>query len=328
MVKAMQFVRRQRANAETFITDAAGLVALKPAWRDLWRRSPSATPFQSPDWLLPWWDVFAPGELRVIAVHEDGALRGLAPLYRDGTRLFPLGVSLSDYVDILASPAALAAIAAALAAMADVEECVFDEVRPGAAVLGLEVAGFSERMASASACPLLELAGGWKAAVSASAQRHLRTARRRAARRGECVILEGDADNGLALVAELKRLNDLRHQHSVFSDPRVEAFHVAALPGLIEQGLVRLYALTIGDAMAAVYCGFLHGTRAYAYLGGFDPAFAYESPGSILLGHAVMAAANEGAQVFDFLRGSEAYKYDWGARDRFNVRFTLARRHA
>jgi Protein involved in cellulose biosynthesis (CelD) len=308
------------------VTEPAGLAALRQEWGDLWQRCPSATPFQSPEWLMPWWDVFAPGDLRVIAVHENGELAGLAPLYRDGNCLKPIGVSLSDYQDILVAPGRgiRAAIASAIAAMRDVESCDFDEVSPDATVLSLEIFGWHERISCASSCPQLNLTAR---AVPPSTLRHLRTARRRAARRGECIILEGDADNALSLIAELARLNKLRQEDSAFKDPRVEAFHTAALPGLIEQGLVRLYALTIADAVAAVYYGFLHNRRAYAYLGGFDPAFAFESPGAILLGHAIESAVKEGARVFDFLRGEEAYKYAWGARGCYNVRYLLARPH-
>jgi CelD/BcsL family acetyltransferase involved in cellulose biosynthesis len=36
----------------------------------------------------------------------------------------------------------------------------------------------------------------------------------------------------------------------------------------------------------------------------------------VLVGCAIEAAAEEGAREFDFLRGREAYKYRWGARDR------------
>jgi CelD/BcsL family acetyltransferase involved in cellulose biosynthesis len=68
--------------------------------------------------------------------------------------------------------------------------------------------------------------------------------------------------------------------------------------------------------MVGGYVGFLHGERAMSYFGGFDPLFAFESPGTILLGHAMERAAIEGARVFDFLRGAESYKYVWGARDR------------
>ncbi len=53
----------------------------------------------------------------------------------------------------------------------------------------------------------------------------------------------------------------------------------------------------------------------YYYLGGFDPDYAALSPGALLVGHAIEAAVREGAVAFDFLRGREAYKRRWGARD-------------
>lgn len=47
--------------------------------------------------------------------------------------------------------------------------------------------------------------------------------------------------------------------------------------------------------------------RAYACLGGFDPAEAFVSPGILLIGHAIEEAARKGAREFHFLRGREAY---------------------
>ena len=71
----------------------------------------------------------------------------------------------------------------------------------------------------------------------------------------------------------------------------------------------------VAGRTAGVYYGLLHRRRAYAYLGGFDPDFAHESPGVVLIGHAIAEAADEGAEQFDFLRGREDYKYRWGAED-------------
>ena len=102
-----------------------------------------------------------------------------------------------------------------------------------------------------------------------------------------------------------------------------------ALAGLCERGIARLFALTIGSELAGVYYGFLHRHRAYAYLGGFDPRFAYFSPGAILIGHAIEDALRNGACEFHFLRGREAYKYAWGAVDHQNLRRTfVGRSHA
>ena len=83
------------------IRTAEDLAALQPQWWELWRRS-AASPFLSPAWLLPWWQVFHPGELCSIALFEDGRLIVLAALYCDRGRLLPVGIALSDYLDVLA----------------------------------------------------------------------------------------------------------------------------------------------------------------------------------------------------------------------------------
>ena len=104
----------------------------------------------------------------------------------------------------------------------------------------------------------------------------------------------------------------------MLADDGVALFHALAMPRLCDRGLARLYALEIGDRIAGVYYGLQFGDRAYAYLGGFDPSFDSISPGTILIGHAIERAEGEGAREFDFLRGSESYKYRWGASDRSN----------
>jgi CelD/BcsL family acetyltransferase involved in cellulose biosynthesis len=61
------------------ITNGKAFEALAPQWWELWRRCPSATPFQTPALLLPWWRHFAPGQLVAIAVWREDRLIGLAP---------------------------------------------------------------------------------------------------------------------------------------------------------------------------------------------------------------------------------------------------------
>src|SRR3954465_464864 len=90
------------------IHDAEALAALESEWWELWKRVPAAGPFQSPAWLLPWWHAFAPGALHLIAAWRRRRLVALAPLYLEngarGRRLLPLGISLSDYQDLLIDP--------------------------------------------------------------------------------------------------------------------------------------------------------------------------------------------------------------------------------
>ncbi len=321
------------------IRDPAHLAALVPEWRDLWHRSEIATPFQSPDWLLPWWDTFAPGELRCIAVYAGERLIALAPLYREsgvcGPRLLAVGVSISDYLDILIDPAhsdSVSALASAIEEMEDIEAVEWNEMQPDAGALRLPPpSGWDVRRTAASPCPVVALPEDreqLRNVISPSRWRHLRTAQNRAARCGETVILQGDVDNSAALLNELVRLHrasSRKRDDDVFSDPRVAEFHAAALPQLARLGLVRLYALSIDGHIAAVYYGFQHRDRAYAYQCGYDPAFAFQSPGALLIAHAMKQAIREGAREFHFLRGNEPYKYEWGARDRMNICYRLLR---
>lgn len=314
------------------VTRAEGLNELSPEWDALWRRSPVATPFQAPAWLMPWWNAFAPGELRSIVVRTGGRVVGFVPLYLEqalyGSRLLPIGISLSDYSDILFDPEypeALPAIRRALEQMNDWRAVEWPELPSGSVASEVFKDQWRVERQAGSTCPYVEIEKGvtsLRSLVSPSRWRHLRTARNRAARRGSVNIFGANAVTACSILRELIRLHAASaggRGANVFSDKRVETFHYTALPELMNTGLLRLYAMQIDDDVAAVYYGFHHRDRAYAYCSGYDPNFSFESPGALLIAHAMEEAIREGAREFDFLRGQESYKYEWGAKDRRNA---------
>jgi CelD/BcsL family acetyltransferase involved in cellulose biosynthesis len=96
----------------------------------------------------------------------------------------------------------------------------------------------------------------------------------------------------------------------------LEEFHRDAARGLLQEGLLRMYTLSLGRHIAAGFYGYHAAGRTVFYLGGFDPAFASYSPGKLVVAHAIEdAIVRDRARTFDFLRGAEAYKYAWGAAD-------------
>lgn len=319
--------------------DLDALEALAPEWWALWRRTPNATPFGSPAWLIPWWRHFHPGALWVIAVRVEGALVGLAPFYLEdgpqGRRILPVGISLSDHCDVLIDPAFAQIAAAAIVAHLESRSALWDgwdleELPPDAAALALPVpAGCDETLGPQSACPVLALEAGL-AVIPKRKLRKLRMAHHRLDRRDGAEILRVEPDRSGDFLAELSRLHGARWRSrgeaGVLADGTVQRFQADAIAPLGEAGLLRLLLLRIGGVTAGAYYGFHHGSRAYAYVGGFDPAFTFESPGTVLTGHAIEQAVREGAQEFHFLRGEEAYKYEWGALDRWNVRRSFRRR--
>lgn len=317
------------------MTDPADDPRLLADWRDLYARVACASPFQSPDWLTAWWRAFHPGALRLVAVREGARLVALAPLYREvgpaGRRLLPLGISLSDDTDVLVDPAradAGARLVAAVAAGGDFDRWSLEDLLPGSAGLALPCpAGYADTRAAQSARPALSLAGprdgdGLPLTVPADRRRKLRRARRLARERGGFEIRRDPPPE--AFLAALERLHGARWaargEAGLFADDRARAFHRGALLAMTQAGLARTALVSIGGTVAGAYYGLARGERALAYMGGFDPALAHDSPGAILIGDAVVRAVEDGMETFDFLRGREAYKYAWGAEDRWTMR--------
>lgn len=320
------------------IEELSRLKELAPQWLDLWQRIPGATPFQSPAWLLAWYENFRPGPLRCVVVHRSQRLVALAPFYLEigaHRRLLPLGISVSDYLDVLVDPecegAAGTLLLTHLLASGSADTLCCEELHPNASALRLwSMSEWCTALERQSACPVLALDRlSLRGQVPKTILRRLQLARNRVRRR-HGVVAAASAQTAGDLLQELFRLHTARwvsrDQPGVVADHLVRRFHETALPALIGCGWPRIYGLCIGSRMVGAYYGMQYRDRAFAYLTGFDPAFAYEGPGTVLIGHAIEQAAAQGVREFHFLRGREPYKYAWGARDFWNARLELRRR--
>ncbi len=316
----------------TLITRTGDLVRLLPEWWALWSRSERTTPFQSPAWLLPWWQVFHPGDLMTVAVRRDGLLVGLAPFYLEqgpyGRRLLPLGIGITDYLDVLIDGAPFEAVGDAMAAAYAAEGARWDlwsleELRPGAVARNLPFGRLRGEEQGQSACPVLTLPPSEAEWHGSRGGRRWRRAWNRVLRHDRVVIVEGDGVTGSALLEAVIDLHGRRWtangEAGVLANPDVRLFHRTVVPRLLASNLLRLFGLQVEGRMVAAYYGFTHRGEAYAYINGFDPAFGFESPGTALIGHAIQDAVAGGCTRFHFLRGQEPYKYDWGAEDQWNI---------
>lgn len=318
------------------------LFALRDDWWDLWERT-DTTPFQSPAWCIPWWQVFRPGRLCTAVCRAGDRLVGLAALYRESgagpARVLPVGIALGDYLDILVDPrhpAAGEALLERLQADDEWEVCSLEELQSSAVALRIGTPpGCREQREQQSAAPVLPLPTSLeqlRTVVPASKLRNLRNARRRAQRRGELQIESVDAGGAAQFLETLFGLHRARWNSrgapGIVSDDLVRRFHRIAIPYFVDRGVARLFQVRIAGTIAAAYYGFCHHGRAYAYLSGFDPSLSFESPGTLVVGHAIETAVTEGCQEFHFLRGQEPYKYLWGATDRWTWRRTFVRETA
>jgi CelD/BcsL family acetyltransferase involved in cellulose biosynthesis len=312
-------------------TTADALERLHPEWAALWARCPDATPFQSPEWVLAWWQRFGGSDQWVITLRRAGRLAAVLPLFVWRTpagvrKALVIGTGLSDYTDALIEPGADGAarqLLARVAAERRWEACEFHQLRDSSPLLSAPAPGCRDEITAGDPCPVLALPDRVEklnSCVPARMLSKLRYSRRRAAASGPVRVERADERTLDELFDALLRLHAARWsaegQPGVLADESVRRFHREAARGLLRAGALRLYGLRIGDrAAAALYGVHAHG-RAYYYIGGFDPALGLLSPGTLVVGHAIEEAVREGCREFDFLRGGEEYKYRWGAEDR------------
>jgi CelD/BcsL family acetyltransferase involved in cellulose biosynthesis len=93
-------------------------------------------------------------------------------------------------------------------------------------------------------------------------------------------------------------------------------FHEYVSKWLFDTGLLRFYRLRVeGRTVATLYC-FESAGRLYYYQGGIDPAWERESVGTVLMGQVIKDAFDRRLVLFDFMRGTEDYKFRWTSRTR------------
>ncbi|MDQ6708246.1 MAG: GNAT family N-acetyltransferase [Acidobacteriota bacterium] len=318
------------------ITTIDGLEKLAPEWRSLYRRCPNATPFQSPEWLLPWLrHMFRGGEIWALVYRHENRLAALASLFirrhwRDfETRQISfIGTGISDYLDVLADPdSAPLGISSILAHIAENRSrwdiCHLQELRPSSPLLAADFpAGVSKRVMPAGICPVLRLPESM-ALVTERLPHKFRTDLRRAGNRlrtsGDFIFETATSENLSEYLEALFRLHsarwELRDEPGVLRSVDIREFHREAAQGLFDAGQLRVHGLRRENEIVAVVYSFLNNDRAYAYLGGFDPAISRLSPGSVLIEFAIKSAVEEGVREYDFLREKEEYKHLWGAVD-------------
>ena len=318
----------------TLLTNVTALAAIAEEWLALWQRTDAATPFQSPMWLLPWWQHFGSNDLAVIALRKAGTLVALAPLYviRDedsgeSLGLF-LGTGVSDYLDVLSGIQHLEAIMERLLSI-DCQLWDLQQIRNSSPLLHAPLFdAWSDNVEEQDPCLVLEIDGAddeLESLVSTHFRKKLRYYKRSLA----CTFEDANPSNLDSMLDALFALHGARWQRrgmpGMLADDIIQRFHRQVARAMLDAGALRMFAMHSGGRVVAVFYGFAHHHTVYYYLSGYDPKLEKLSPGTVLVSHAIEQAVRDGLVEFDFLRGAEDYKYAWGAKDRMNFRRQLVR---
>lgn len=323
----------------------------KQEWNALVQKSHSNSPFLLHGYLKNWWThkgggEWAESELVLISGHLDGQLIGIAPffsaIHEGEKKILLLGsIEISDYLDFIYEPEyGSEFITQTLAFLAEEESTSFErlllvnlpESSPTLNYLKEACKKNNWKLDSERAyhTPAIHLADTWDAYLAgiAKKQRHeIRRKMRRAAESPQNVSWY-TVNNQENLKVEIESFFDL-----MITDPDKKRFLTDAMRAQMQaiiqwafdEELLQLSFLTVDDQKAAAYLCFDYLDRIWVYNSGFDPSFREYSPGWVMLSYLIQNAIENGKNVFDFMRGDEAYKYRFGAEDGFVLKVEINR---
>ncbi|MFG2005048.1 GNAT family N-acetyltransferase [Spirillospora sp. NPDC048911] len=324
--------------------DEQALLELVDPLRDLYRRSPAATPFQSPAWLAAWWSNYGrSGCLRLALVWRDQTLMAAAPLLvvRRATMpvLVPLAHSISDFSDLLVdadhADEALAWLITALLAEPHWSAIDLTQLRPGSTAHDL-ARHWPGRVWRTQAAPCLELPGGPLGELLATYPGRTAGKLRSKLRKIDnqrIAVSEVAAHEAPQAVHELLRLHTLQwHGRKINPEHMRDRFrrHLAqACTEMIrhDEAVVFQYR-DAGGRLIATDLVLIGHRLAGAYLYGCRPTLRNSIDVTLMLLRQDLACTDSrGLPVFSMLRGQEPYKAKWRPTTVVNQRLILGRGH-
>ena len=310
-------------------------------WDDLLAGARLRSPFLSWTWQREWLRSFAAGrrlEVRRV-VDAAGFPVALLPLYESAPGVMTLvgGAAVSDYLDLLALAGREEGAWNALLESRAAERAVWElhAVPAASPTVSLVPAlapshALRAEVTLEERCPVLTLPRSWEEYLATLPGKHRHELTRKIRRfereepdaRTSIVFRPADIEGRLGDFLDLHRRS--REGKARFMDPRMEQFFRIVLPALARRGQARLWFLDLASGPAAAFVTLEWEDVVGLYNSGFHPGRAALAPGIVLLAHLVRDAIDRGKRRFDFLRGEERYKYEFGPspEDVYAVRVT------
>lgn len=322
------------------VEDFPALLELKAEWSCFLESLPEVTPFHVPEWLLAWWRHFGSGRLRVFVFRNDRQMAAVLPFFchewQGRRQLTLVGAGVSDYLD---PPIArrfcadvLRILPTELKRVQCWDVCSWQDLNAISPLRELAWGDeFIVTVEGDSECAETAISGDFEAWYARRPHGLRRNARRyleKALTIGEPEFYVRHEPNA-ELVNALMTLHAARWQKQGQTGMIVQNQSANFLREVLERfaakGILRFFTLRFRSQIVAIICGFHYRNVLYSYLSAFDPEYEKFGFGRTLLYHALRHAFENGYRSWNFLRGSEPYKFDWGARHIRKCRITVTR---
>lgn len=172
--------------------------------------------------------------------------------------------------------------------------------------------GDSSQVEKQEVAPYIDLPKTWEEYLSSLKRKYRKEIKRKLKRLGE-VKHEVIKEDNFKEFIRLHRLSDPLKEK--FMSEEMVDFFKDVYEAKIPDWEARLDFLKIKGKAVAGIMSFVSEKEWWLYNSGFDPEYSFYSVGVVLKALSIKQAIEMGKKKYDFLRGSERYKYELGAKD-------------
>jgi len=272
------------------------------------------------EWQRNWWNTFGRGRLLLVLIERDSEPICIAPLFVEDGMVF--NICPEDQLDIVGSVTADVMEILLCAVLEYVPDFLGMKLYlyPDASTTSIELEGAAERLGlecfleSCLAAPRLDIAAhpglAERYARKKSLIRHENFFRRndqlRVKHTSDPEEIMPQLDGFFS--QHIARRNVTPHP-SIFVDSHQREYYRDIVTSIGPKGWLRFTRLEWSGHPIAFHFGLNYHKRFLYGIPSFEVELLRHSPGEVLLRHLLLAAIAEGAEVFDFGPGEEAYKY-------------------
>lgn len=339
----MKAVDNHQTYTVSVVKDDSAFKALEGEWNDIFMRSGMTNPFLSYDWMYSWWSAYCDsGKLNILIVRKNGYAVAIVPFIYKSSMFFKwfefIASDRSDYLGFISDQPTDRILNMVLMQLAEcgqrwdfVKLANMDLEDPGYVSLFQLVEERRVKFLSRvySVAPFLSIEGGWELYLKERGHDFLKKIKKKEARllkKGKVEVVSSQEhichDPRIGDVFETAKVIEMRGWKYKEGNPRIqtdrhsETFFKDFLARFSERGWLKAWFVIMDDMPIAYAFNFLVGKKVYAYNSSYDERFRENAPGALLHIYRIRDAFESGYKEYDFLRGAEAYKYEWTSQQR------------
>lgn len=323
-------------------TDTSCFENLKQEWCSLIKEAQVQTIFQTPAFIQSWWKVYGTEKLYIMSLRNEAQdLVAICPfqvITKDAQQVLTFigDKDITDYQDIIVHPDYIEEVYAEIHAYLDHNRELFSTIElfsvpeNSPTRTHLKLSDKHREETQQDTCPVIDLPHNWNSYLEGLDRKQRHEVRRKLRKLTESVehefVVVTDVTTNPTAIDEFIKLHTISSadKASFWNEQRV-AFFTTFLTAASKHDWLRLFFLKIENEACATMLIFDYNNHYNLYNSGYNPEKYRElSTGQVLTSYTIQDAIEKGKSRYDFLRGTEEYKYRLGGKPEavFDIKFT------